>query len=45
MQKLINVNSSKPGTPEGMRLLGKPRCIWKDNIITCLKEIGGGCFA
>jgi hypothetical protein len=28
------------GTPEGKRLLGRPRRMWEDNIKTNLKEIG-----
>jgi hypothetical protein len=27
------------GRPEGQRLLGRPRCRWKDNIKTELREI------
>ena len=28
--------------PEGKRLLGRPRCKWKDNIKLDLQEVGGG---
>jgi hypothetical protein len=28
------------GTPEGKRLLGRPRCRWKDNIKMDLQEVG-----
>jgi hypothetical protein len=30
------------GRPEGKRLLGRPRCRWKDNIKMVLREIGIG---
>jgi hypothetical protein len=33
------------GKPEGKRPLGKPRCIWEDNIKMHLQEVGcGGMF-
>ena len=28
------------GKPEGKRPLGRPRCIWEDNIKTDLQEVG-----
>jgi hypothetical protein len=28
------------GKSKGKRLLGRPRCVWKDNIETHLKETG-----
>ena len=28
--------------PEGKRPLGRPRCIWEDNIKMDLREVGGG---
>jgi hypothetical protein len=31
------------GKPEGKRLLGRPRCIWEDNIKIDLQEVGVGC--
>ena len=31
------------GKPEGKRPLGRPRCRWEDNIMTGLREVGGGC--
>jgi hypothetical protein len=30
------------GKPEGKRPLGRPRCMWVDNIKMDLKEIGWG---
>ena len=30
------------GKPEGKRPLGKPRCIWEDNIKMDLQEVGCG---
>ena len=30
------------GKPEGMRLLGRPRRRWEDNIKPDLQEVGGG---
>jgi hypothetical protein len=35
-----NVYKILVGSPEGKRLLGRPRCRWVDNIIICLIEIG-----
>ena len=29
--------------PEGKRPLGRPRCIWEDNIKRDLQEVGRGC--
>ena len=31
------------GKPEGKSQLGRPRCIWEDNIKMDLQEVGGGC--
>jgi hypothetical protein len=31
------------GKPEGWRPLGRPRCIWEDNIRMDLQEVGRGC--
>jgi hypothetical protein len=31
------------GKPEEKRPLGRPRCIWEDNIKMDLHEVGGGC--
>ena len=30
------------GKPEGKRSLGRPRCIWEDNIKMNLQEVGCG---
>jgi hypothetical protein len=30
------------GKPEGKRPLGRPRCIWEDNIKMDLQEVRGG---
>jgi hypothetical protein len=30
------------GKPEGKRPLGKPRCIWEDNVKIDLQELGCG---
>ena len=30
------------GKPEGKRPLGRPRCIWEDNIKMDLQEVEGG---
>jgi hypothetical protein len=30
------------GKPEGKRPLGRPRCIWEDNIKMDLQEVGCG---
>jgi hypothetical protein len=32
------------GKPEGKRLLGRPRCRWKDNIKMDLQEVGWGAW-
>ena len=32
------------GNPEGRRLLGRPRRIWKDNIKVDLREVGWGAW-
>ena len=31
------------GKPEGKRPLGRPRCIWEDNIKMDFQEVRGGC--
>jgi hypothetical protein len=35
-----NVYSLLVGKPEGKRPLGRPRCMWKENIKMDLSEIG-----
>jgi len=30
------------GKPEGMRVLGRPRCRWEDNIKIDIQEVGCG---
>jgi hypothetical protein len=37
-----NAYGTLVGYPEGMRLLGKPRCRWVGNIKMHLREIGWG---
>jgi hypothetical protein len=37
-----NVYRVLVGKPEGKRLLGRPRCRWKDGIRMDIREIGGG---
>jgi hypothetical protein len=32
------------GTPEGKRPLGRPRCVWEDNIKMNLQEMGWGAW-
>jgi len=37
---MINAYKTSVRTPEGITLLLRPRCRWKDNIKMNLKEIG-----
>ena len=40
MEEGMSAFKTLKGIPAGKRLLGRPRCRWKDNIKMDLKEIG-----
>jgi hypothetical protein len=42
MEKKINAYRLLMGKPEGRRPLGRPRCMWVDNIRMDLVEVGWG---